>query len=40
MSPYNNNLSLTFPYITGMVKGDAAGKNHWAIKSGNAQSGS
>jgi len=23
-----------------MVKGDAAGKNHWTIKSGNAQSGS
>ena len=40
MSPYNNNLPLTFSYVTGMVKGDAAGKNHWTIKSGNAQSGS
>ena len=39
VSPYNNNMPLTFPYVTGMVKGDAAGKNHWTIKSGNAQSG-
>jgi hypothetical protein len=39
-SPYANNMPLTFSYITGMVKGDAAGKNHWTIKSGNAQSGS
>jgi hypothetical protein len=38
-SPYANNMPLTFSYITGMVKGDAAGKNHWTIKSGNAQSG-
>lgn len=39
VSPYNNNMPLTFSYVTGMVKGDAAGKNHWTIKSGNAQSG-
>jgi non-reducing end alpha-L-arabinofuranosidase len=38
-SPYNNNMPLTFNYVTGMVKGDAAGKNHWTIKTGNAQSG-
>ena len=29
----------TCKYVTGMVKGDAAGKNHWTIKEGNAQSG-
>ena len=40
VSPYDNNMPLTYPYVTGMVKGDAAGKNHWTIKSGNAQSGS
>jgi len=39
VSPYDNNMPLTFSYVTGMVKGDAAGKNHWTIKSGNAQSG-
>jgi non-reducing end alpha-L-arabinofuranosidase len=39
VSPYNNNMPLTFTYVTGMVKGDAPGKNHWTIKSGNAQSG-
>jgi len=39
-SPYNCNKSITsFKYVTGMVKGDAAGKNHWTIKVGNAQSG-
>ena len=38
-SPYNMNTPVTYPYITGMVKGDAAGKNHWTIKIGNAQSG-
>jgi hypothetical protein len=40
VSPYDNNMPLTYSYVTGMVKGDAAGKNHWTIKSGNAQSGS
>jgi len=39
VSPYDNNPALTFPYVTGMVKGDTAGKNHWTIKEGNAQSG-
>ena len=39
VSPYNNNMPLTFTYVTAMVKGDASGKNHWTIKSGNAQSG-
>jgi hypothetical protein len=39
VSPYDNNMPLDFNYVTGMVKGDAAGKNHWTIKSGNAQSG-
>ncbi|MFL5305308.1 MAG: arabinofuranosidase catalytic domain-containing protein [Polyangia bacterium] len=38
-SPYNKNVPVTYPYITGMVKGDVAGANHWAIKIGNAQSG-
>lgn len=38
-SPYDNNMPLTFSYITGMVKGDVAGSNHWVIKTGNAQSG-
>lgn len=39
VSPYAPNESLDFKYVTAMVKGDAAGKNHWAIKTGNAQSG-
>ena len=41
-SPYNANTSVpsTWTYVTGVVKGDEAGKNHWAIKVGNAQSGS
>ena len=39
VSPYDNNTPVTFNYITGMVKGDAAGKNHWTIKVGDAQSG-
>jgi hypothetical protein len=40
-SPYNANTSVpsTWTYVTGLVKGDEAGKNHWAIKVGNAQSG-
>ena len=38
-SPYNMSMPLSFPFVTAMVKGDAAGKNHWTIKSGNAQSG-
>jgi non-reducing end alpha-L-arabinofuranosidase len=39
VSPYANSLPLTFKYVTAMVKGDAAGKNHWTIKSGDAQAG-
>jgi non-reducing end alpha-L-arabinofuranosidase len=38
-SPYLNNKPVSFKYLTGMVKGDAAGKNHWTIKVGNAQAG-
>jgi hypothetical protein len=38
-SPYNNNMPVTWRYVTGMVKGDAAGKNHWTIKEGDATSG-
>lgn len=40
ISPYDGNTPVTYDFITGMVKGDAAGKNHWTIKVGNAQSGS
>jgi len=36
-SPYAANTPITFPFVTGMVKGDAAGRNHWTIKVGNAQ---
>ena len=39
VSPYNNNTPVTSKYVTGMVKGDAAGKNHWTIKVGDAQAG-
>ncbi len=39
-NPYNGNTSVTYKYATAMVKGDKAGANHWAIKAGNAQSGS
>jgi len=39
-SPYNNNMPITtWKYVTGMVKGDSAGKNHWTIKEGDATSG-
>jgi len=38
-SPYQANESLSFKYVTAMLKGDAAGKNHWTIKAGDAQSG-
>jgi hypothetical protein len=38
-SPYNANMPISFKFITAMVKGDVAGMNHWAIKSGNAQMG-
>ncbi len=39
-SPYNLNKPVTHKLVTAMVKGDVAGANHWAIKVGNAQSGS
>jgi hypothetical protein len=39
-SPYNLNTPVRYKYVTAMVKGDTAGLNHWAIKAGNAQSGS
>jgi len=40
VSPYSGNTSITgMKYVTAVLKGDAAGKNHWAIKAGNAQSG-
>jgi len=38
-SPYNGNTPVSYTYVTAMLKGDATGKNHWAIKAGNAQSG-
>ena len=39
ISPYNQNVPVTFKYVMGMVKGDVPGANHWTIKVGNAQSG-
>jgi hypothetical protein len=36
----NQSVPSSLKYVTGMVKGDAAGKDHWTIKVGNAQSGS
>ena len=39
-TPYSGNASVTgMKYVTAFLKGDAAGKNHWAIKTGNSQSG-
>ena len=40
-SPYDPNTSVpaSWKYVTGLVKGAEAGKNHWTIKAGNAQSG-
>jgi non-reducing end alpha-L-arabinofuranosidase len=39
-SPYEPNMPvLNHKYVTGMVKGDVAGANHWTIKVGNAQTG-
>jgi len=38
-SPFTANTPVTFKYVTGMVKGDVAGSNHWSIKVGDAQSG-
>jgi non-reducing end alpha-L-arabinofuranosidase len=40
VTPNNNNKSITgYKYLTAFLKGDATGKNRWAIKSGNAQTG-
>ena len=39
ISPFPANTPVTYNLVTGMVKGDAAGRNHWTIKVGNAQSG-
>jgi len=39
VSPYNGNTPVTYTYVTAMLKGDVAGKNHWAIKAGNGQTG-
>jgi hypothetical protein len=40
-SPFAGNPSIpgTWKYLAALLKGDAAGKNHWTIKEGNAQSG-
>jgi hypothetical protein len=42
-SPYAMNPSLSWPYVTGMVKGDSTSpahpNGHWIIKEGNATSG-
>ena len=40
-SPYepNGTVPAEWKYVIGMVKGDAAGKNHWTIKRANAQTG-
>jgi hypothetical protein len=39
VSPDNDNLPVTWKYVTAMVKGDVAGANHWTIKEGDATSG-
>jgi len=39
VSPFEDNKALTFKYVTGMVKGDVAGRNHWTIKVADAQAG-
>ena len=38
-SVFETNQSTSFDFVTAMVKGDAAGKNHWTIKGGDSQSG-
>jgi hypothetical protein len=35
----NPSVPVTWKYLTAVLKGDAAGKNHWTIKEGTAQSG-
>jgi hypothetical protein len=39
VTPSAMNISVSSKFVTAMLKGDAAGKNHWAIKAGNAQVG-
>ena len=39
ISPFPGNTPVNYKYVTGMVKGDDAGKNHWTIKVGDAQAG-
>jgi cysteine-rich repeat protein len=39
VSHYEKSASLHFAYVTAMVKGDAAGTNHWTIKVGDATAG-
>ena len=39
VSPYTDSKPVTSKYVTGMVKGDVAGSNHWTIKYGDAQAG-
>jgi len=38
-SPFDPATPITSKFVLGMVKGDKAGKNHWAIKVGDAQAG-
>jgi hypothetical protein len=38
-SPFPRNTPVKYKYVTGLVKGDKAGSNHWVIKVGNAESG-
>jgi cysteine-rich repeat protein len=37
-SPYEASKSLKLDFVTAMLKGDGPGKNHWTLKSGDAQS--
>jgi hypothetical protein len=39
MNPYSQNPSLSLAFVTAMVKGNAAGRDHWTIKYGDAQFG-
>ena len=39
VTPYASNLPIDHKYVTAMLKGDGPGKNHWTIKSGDAQGG-
>ena len=38
-SPFDANVPVTSKFVTGLVKGDAPGMNHWSIKVGDAQMG-